>query len=126
MDTAAVTAAASDVVTAAVLGKDVVAAYKTGGMSAVSALLARAVAEVEKDYTDISKALPSIKAGFKTSEFWLIVGATLGNGLYLAFTGKALPIDLNIVLGAVIAVYTAARAMTKSTATTAATVAAAR
>jgi hypothetical protein len=77
-------------------------------------LLGEVVTEIEKDWTDISAAIPSIKSGYKTTEFWLIVGLGLGNGIYAAIAGKALPFDLNAVLGAVIVVYTAARALTKT------------
>lgn len=120
MDATKVTAAANDVVSAAALGKNVWAAYKASGMSGVSALLGSVVTEVEKDFTDIKAALPSIKVGYKTSEFWLIIGAVVANGIYLTVTGKTLPIDVNATLGAVIAVYTAARALVKGSAATAA------
>lgn len=112
---------AQDAVDLAVLGKKVLVAYRTGGASAASALLGDVVSAIEKDYSDVKAALPSIKAGYKTTEFWLVVGVAVGNGLYTTITGKTLPIDLNIVLSGLVAVYAAARSLTKSSTASAST-----
>jgi hypothetical protein len=117
-----ISAVTQDAVDAAVFGKKALAAYKSSGVSGLSALLGEAVTVIEKDYTDVKAALPSIKSGYKTTEFWLIVGVGLANGLYTVFSGKTLPIDLNVVAAALIAVYTAARALTKSATPTTAVV----
>ncbi len=121
---ASVQTVAQDVVDAAVLGKKVLAAYKSGGASAATALLGDVVTAVEKDYADVKAALPSIKAGYKTTEFWLVVGVFVGNGLYTAFSGKALPIQVNAIVAGVTAIYIAARALTKSSPAAASTPAA--
>lgn len=111
-------ALAQDVVDDIVLAKQLVAAYRTGGSQAALALLPSTLAALEKDYRDVKAALPEIKAGYKTTEFWLLVGVSLGNGIYLVLTGKALPVDLNVVLGGVIGIYTVARALIKHQAAT--------
>lgn len=110
-----------DAVDAAVFGKKALAAYKASGVSGLSALLGEAVTIIEKDYTDVKAALPSIKAGYKTTEFWLVVAVGLGSGIYTVFTGNALP---SVVASAVVAVYVAARALTKSATPAVVTVAA--
>ncbi len=113
-------ALAQDVVDDVLLTKQLLAAFKAGGSKAALGLAPMAVAALEKDYQDVKAALPEIKAGYKTTEFWLVIAAILGNGLYLALAGKALPIDLNVVLGGIIAVYTTARALIKHPAAVAA------
>jgi hypothetical protein len=75
--------------------------------------LPKLISAGEKDWADVSAALPAIKAGYKTTEFWLVVAVGAGNFVYLKATGHPLPIDTNAVLGAVVAVYTAARALIK-------------
>jgi len=116
IDETAVKALAQDAIDAANLGKQVVTAWKSGGPAAASALLSQVISAGEKDYADLTAALPSIKAGYKTTEFWLTVGVMLLNGGYALVSGKTLPVDANVVLGAVVVIYTAARALVKKTA----------
>jgi len=97
-----------------------VKAYKAEGASAIAKQAPQIVAEVEKDYEDAAKAAPAIKAGVKTTEFWLIAGFLVGNAAYVGLTGKTLPVDVDAVLGTVLSIYAALRHVAKSitTATT--------
>lgn len=97
------------------LVRDAITAYKTGGKTALIQTLSGAIPLVEKEYADVQAALPTIKAGYKTTEFWLIVGTMLINGGYLAATGKAVPLDVNALLGALVGVYTVVRGLVKGT-----------
>lgn len=104
---------AQDIVSAAALGKVLVADYKLNGTKGLLAHLPDVVAAVEKDFQDARAALPAIKAGYKTTEFWLVVAVVIGNGIYTVITGKVLPVNLNVVLGGLVAVYATARALIK-------------
>jgi hypothetical protein len=106
------------------LGKKLVAAYKTGGKSAVLALLPEVVAEGQQDIAAVEAALPEIKVGYKTTEFWLMVALFAGNAVYLQMTGRALPLDVNVTLAALTGIYTVIRGLIKSKSAPAATSAA--
>lgn len=110
-----VQAVAQDALDAANLGKAVVNDAKSmSAMQAIFAHLPAIIAAGQKDIADVTAALPVIKAGWRTTEFWLAAGMFLGNSIYLMVTGHALPVDLNVVLGAVAIIYTAARSFVKS------------
>jgi hypothetical protein len=96
------------------LGKQLVAAYKTGGKSAVLALLPNIASEAEKEFADVEAALPEIKAGYKTTEFWLMVALFAGNAVYLKLSGHALPLDVNATLATLTGIYTVVRGVMKS------------
>src|SRR5690242_12034093 len=58
------------------LGKQAIAAIKAakaGDKSQLIALIPKVAEDVKRDIADVRAALPVIKAGWKTSEFWLIV-----------------------------------------------------
>ena len=98
----------------AVVVKKVLADAKTLGFKeAVVKNLPEIVAETKDDITVVKNALPVIKDGWKTSEFWLIFLFGLANVAYPVFTGKALPFDTNAITLAAIAVYTAVRGLIK-------------
>jgi hypothetical protein len=90
-----------------------VKAYKAGGASALTQQAPNIVAAVEKDFEDVKTALPAIKAGYKTTEFWLIVAFLLGNAAYIALAGKTLPIDVDAVLATVLSIYASLRHVAK-------------
>ena len=94
-----------------------VKAYKADGAGAIAKQAPQIVAEVEKDYEDAAKAAPAIKAGVKTTEFWLIAGFLVGNAAYVGLTGKTLPVDVDAVLGTVLSIYAALRHVAKSNTT---------
>ena len=108
-----VLAVAQDALHGVNLGKQTVAAVKQSGMAGLAQQAPALIAELAKDFDDVKAALPAIKDGFKTSEFWLALGVILGNGVYLAVTGKEVPFDLNIVATALVGIYTIARAIIK-------------
>lgn len=105
---------ASDVAQDISLIKQVASDVKAGGVQAALKDIPQAVSLVETEYEDVKKALPLIKAGYKSTEFWLVLAFFLGNVAYTAFTGKNLPFDTDLVLGGVLAVYTAARGLIKT------------
>src|SRR4051812_26612298 len=85
-----VQAMATDIIADAGIVKTLVADFKANGTKGLLAHLPDVVAAMEKDFTDVKAALPAIKAGYKTTEFWLVVGVLLGNGVYTTVTGKVL------------------------------------
>ncbi|HEV2391075.1 MAG TPA: hypothetical protein VG146_01795 [Verrucomicrobiae bacterium] len=107
----AVQAAAKDLVDTATLVKSILTAYKQGGAAAAAGQLPAAVSQIATDIKDAEAALPSIKSGYATTEFWLTAGVVVLNGVYPLVTGKQLPFDANIVMGAAVAIYTAARGL---------------
>ena len=108
---------AEDVQHAVAVAVAAVKAYKAEGVGAIAKQAPQIVAEVEKDYEDAAKAVPAIKAGVKTTEFWLIAGFLVGNAAYVGLTGKTLPVDVDAVLGTVLSIYAALRHVAKSNTT---------
>ncbi len=96
------------------LGKQVVAAYKTGGKQAVIAMLPDVVTEVRKDIADVQAAMPTIKAGYKTTEFWLVAALFAANAVYVGLTKKTLPIDVNAIIATAVAIYSGFRHVQKT------------
>lgn len=103
---------ASDLVADAALVIKAVKAYKVGGKTALLDLLPEATSLIHREIADVQAALPAIKAGYKTTEFWLslAVPAIIG-GLELA--GHPLPISADAAMAAVVMVYTTIRGMAK-------------
>jgi hypothetical protein len=112
----AVQAVAQDALDAVKIGQAVAAAMKAQGATGALSQIGPVVTAVQKDYSDITAALPALKAGIRTTEFYVGLAPFLVNGLYFAFAHKTLPLDLNLVFGAVAAVYVFARSMVKSSA----------
>ena len=96
--------------------KDVVRDYKDGGIKNVLAKDGMRIAlEAREDFAAFRTALPTIKSGWKTSEFWLIILFSLGNVVFLAWKGTPIPTEVNVALGAVVAAYTVMRGFAKKT-----------
>lgn len=93
--------------------KDGVAAYKKGGFPAVAALSPTLVPHIRDIVADVKEAVPAIKAGYKTTEFWLIVAFGLANAIVPVFTGKPLPFSIDGSLAAVLSIYAIGRAILK-------------
>jgi hypothetical protein len=112
---------ANDLQVDVALVAQVVKAMKAqGAVAGITANAAPIIAAVQQDIKDVETAMPVMKAGYKTTEFWLIVAFLAGNALYVALTGKTLPLDVDALTGTVIAIYTAFRSQAKKiTATTA-------
>jgi hypothetical protein len=109
----AISSLAADAADDVLIVKNALAAYRAKGTQGLIASMPGIVTAVEKDIADVRAALPEIKAGYKTTEFWLCASLPLLNGLYLAITGKTLPFDLNAILAAVAALYTVVRGLMK-------------
>jgi len=107
------TTLAHDAVGDVALADQLVQAIRAGGLKQAEALVPQVLAAAKKNITDAQAALPAIKAGWTTSEFWMIPGGIVLNGLYSLKTGHIMPVELNALLGAVISVYTAARSYLK-------------
>lgn len=111
-----VQAVLTDAVATEKLAVAIVQAFKTQGMAGAAAQLPVAVGVVEKDIADETAAIPVVKAGLKTSEFWisaLSAGAITVLGAYTKLPPATL-ITISSALGAIAAVYTVVRGMVKS------------
>jgi len=74
--------------------------------------LAGAVTEAAKDLPDVMAAVPAIKAGHKTSEFWVVVG--IGAVIVACqLTGHPLPTDATVTLAGLAAAYAGSRTVAK-------------
>jgi hypothetical protein len=69
---------------------------------------------IEKQVEQVSTLVPLVKAGWKTSEFWLVT-AYLGINIYCMLKGQPLPFADDTTLGGVIAAYTGGRHLIKNT-----------
>lgn len=94
-----------------------VKAYKKDGAKGLIKELPGVLEELKDDKEIVAALVPIAKAGYKTTEFWLVVGVLVLNGLYPLFTGKALPIDANVAMSSLVAVYSVARSFIKGKAT---------
>ena len=90
----------------------IVAAYKAAGASGAAALLPALAPELTQSYTDVKAALPVIKAGYKTTEFWIVTGVTVVVGV-LAISGKVPAIDGASLITALSGVYAVVRGLLK-------------
>lgn len=88
--------------------------YKAGGLAGLAADIPEVTAYGRALIADAQATLPIIKAGWKTSEFWLLLGFGLVNAGWLIWKGTPLPFDTNSVLAGLLAVYTAARTFHKT------------
>jgi hypothetical protein len=96
------------------LGKRVVAAYRQGGKGAVLALLPEVIREAQEDFSAVTAAAPIIKAGWRTTEFWLVAIFIVANLALSAWKGVSVPTEVNVAVGAVIAAYVAVRGIVKA------------
>lgn len=94
---------------------DEIKKIKTGGVQQAMVDMPAAVAVVSKDIADVKAAVPEIKAGLKSTEFWAPVAATAIGIVYYGVTGKDIPVDLTALAASVIGIYIAARTLLKST-----------
>lgn len=89
-----------------------IAVYKATGVSGVAALLPALEPEVMQDYQDVKAALPTIKAGYKTTEFWIVVATCTGLGILTAM-GKVPAVDGATIIGALTGIYAVVRGLIK-------------
>lgn len=96
-----------------VLVKRIIAAVKSKDRAALLSLIPEAAKEATEDFTAVKTALPEIKQGYKTSEFWAVALVALAN-LYSAISGKPIPVDVNVIVGSLVGLYTIIRGMVKA------------
>ena len=98
------------------IGQEIYAAYRTkGAQGALSAALTH-IADATATFHDFTAALPAIKSGYKTSEFWLTIGYAVGAQVITLLNPHLSPTVVNIleVSSAVLpVVYTLSRALVK-------------
>ena len=95
------------------VAKQLASAIKSKDRAAVLSLLPKVASELREDYAAIAAALPEIKPGYKTTEFWLTAGLLAANAVYVAVKGVALTFDVNGTLSALIAIYAVVRGLAK-------------
>ena len=100
-----------------VLAKKVIAAIKAKDKTAIVSLAPEVFKEAQEDFAAITAASPTIKEGYKTTEFWMMVVVFGLNSAWLAIKGTALPWDVNLILGALTTVYATVRGIIKKNAT---------
>lgn len=83
-----------------------------GWKAALLANSAAIIAELKDDIDPFKAAVPIAKAGYKTSEFWMIAGLGVANIVAVAI-GKPIPVDVNVVLGVLTGIYTIVRGLIK-------------
>jgi hypothetical protein len=111
--TAATQALLADLTKDAAFIRQIVTAVKAGGAQAANPLIPDAVASVERTIQDALVAAPEIRRGYKTTEFWLVVGAVAGNMIYASVTGRPFPLEANATIVAVTGIYTVVRSLIK-------------
>lgn len=115
LENQALNKAVTDAVNSGVIAKQIIDQLRTGGTSAAMASAPAVVAQVKADIADVEAVLPTIKAGFKTSEFWVTVGV-LATIPTLAALGHPLPVTSDAALAAVAMIYTLVRGSVKKAA----------
>lgn len=90
-----------------------IAAYKAKGVAGLLSVLPGALQELQEDVTAAIAAAPEIRAGYRTTEFWITSSVLAGNAIYIGVTGKSIPFDVNATATALAIVYIAARAIVK-------------
>lgn len=89
-----------------------IAAYKSNGASGVAALLPALAPEIKKDWQDIQAAIPTIKAGYKTTEFWITTVVCTAFAV-LGAMGKVPSVDAMSLIAALSGVYAVIRGVMK-------------
>lgn len=89
-----------------------IAAYKAHGAAGVEALIPSLYLTAKKDISDVKAVIPSIKEGWKTTEFWIVVGVELITVIY-TLQGKETPVNGSEIMTALAGAYAVARGITK-------------
>ena len=112
----ALTPVVQDIAATVKLVKQIVTDIKAqGATKALAADSPQILSAAMLGYADSKVAWPTIKAGYKTSEFWLVAGYLLMNAILLVFNVK-IPIAVDVAIGSLISVYTVIRALVKGNA----------
>lgn len=92
--------------------KAALAAYKEGGFTKLAVVAPQFIPHIEAIVKDVEDAAPAVKAGYKTTEFWLgvavVAGITVSN-----LVGHPLPVGVDAALAGLGAIYTFARTVLK-------------
>jgi len=99
------------------LGKQVAALLAKGDKLSAIKLLVENRATVEQQVKEVEAAIPAIKAGYKTTEFWIVVIYVLINVVF-TYLKVPLPLGDDITIGAIIAAYGTNRQIQKTQAQT--------
>jgi hypothetical protein len=94
--------------------RNLISAYRQRDTNKVLSLLESTVPIVKKEIADVEASISTIKAGYKTTEFWLIVGMIAINCGVVKMTGHSLDSGTNITLSILTAIYTVVRQITKT------------
>lgn len=108
-----------DMINTLAIGKRFIEAEKAGGIKAIAEEFGHDLPQLQQVAGDLIAAVPAIKSGWKTSEFWLALALMLMNAACLVKTGAVLPLEANASLGGMIAAYAGSRSYTKANAATA-------
>jgi hypothetical protein len=95
------------------LSKEVITMLKAKDYVGIVKLGLQNKAFIEDEVKEVSALVPLIKAGYKTTEFWLIV-VYFGFNIFCILKGIALPIGDDSILGGLVATYSASRHYIKS------------
>lgn len=90
-------------------------AHDAGNTAAIATLIPKLISDAKKDATDGVESFPLIKAGAKTSEFWLMVGVLLVQ--YVAYPlalHKNLPWYDTTAMDTLVALYAGSRHIQKN------------
>jgi len=116
-DQAALTPVVNDIAATVKLVKQIVTDIQAqGATKALAADSPQILSAAMLGYADGKTAWPVIKAGYKTTEFWLVAGYLLINAILLIF-GVTIPVTVDVAIGSVISVYTVIRSLVKGNAT---------
>lgn len=88
-------------------------AYKSKGMEGLVAMASTIAGDIDKDMDDIGILEPLVKQGYKTTEFWLIIGYFVVNVFAQKLNITLPPID-DVTIGGLVAAYTLSRTSTKN------------
>lgn len=115
-----VSKAVSDAVSTEQLVVAIVKAMKAQGVAGAAAQIPAVISQVETDVADFTAAVPAVKAGMKTTEFW--VGLACCGALTFIPTVTKAPVALPVAsaIGALGAVYIGFRSVLKIISTNAA------
>lgn len=92
--------------------KDLIAAIKAKNRDQLLAVAPKILADAKREYSDVVSALPVIKTGYQTTEFWVVVGS----GVVVAvcqLTGHPLNFDVAGAMAGLAGIYVAIRGMVK-------------
>jgi len=112
-----VAAVVNDAISDVSIAKALIAAIKANGVAGAVAQAPAVIAAVEQDIADVTAAIPVIKAGYQTTEFWfgLLACALIASLAKFTSLPASSMVAVSSAIAALAAVYTVVRGMAKST-----------